>query len=63
MLKDKRTKAIYHYLTESVSDKELKELVDELKDYVDNGSFIDYEIDDDKTLTKIIDKLYDLLGF
>ena len=42
-IKDKRVKAIYHYLTESCTNSDIEELITLLKDYVINGSFIDFE--------------------
>lgn len=56
-IKDKKVKAIYHYLTESCTNSDIKELITLLKDYVMNGSFIDFE-EDDTSLREIIDKLY-----
>lgn len=56
-IKDKKVKAIYHYLTESCTNSDIKELITLLKDYVMNGSFIDFE-EDDISLREIIDKLY-----
>lgn len=61
-IKDKRVKAIYHYLTESCANSDIKELITLLKDYVINGSFIDFE-EDDTSLREIIDNIYKTLGF
>ena len=60
--KDKRVKAIYHYLTESCENSDIEELITLLRDYVANGSFIDFE-EDDTALRKIIDNIYKTLGF
>lgn len=62
MIQDKTTKVIYHYITESMSEKEIKALIVCLQDYVINGSWIDFE-EDDKTLQPMIDELFKLLGF
>ena len=61
-IKDKRVKAIYHYLTESCTNSDIKELIRLLQDYVINGSFIDFE-EDDTSLRGIIDNIYKTLGF
>lgn len=61
-IKDKRVKAIYHYLTESCKNSDIKELIKLLQDYVINGSFIDFE-EDDTSLREIIDNIYKTLGF
>ena len=62
MLNDCRIKAIYHYLCESVSNKEIEGLITLLKDYVANGSFIDFE-EEDSRVRDIADEIYKLLGF
>ena len=61
-IKDKRVKAIYHYLTESCINSDIKELIRLLQDYVINGSFINFE-EDDTSLREIIDNIYKTLGF
>jgi hypothetical protein len=61
-LGDVRVKAIYHYLVETISDKDIKVLNSLLRDYVVNGSFVDFEEDDDR-VQGIVDELYKLLGF
>lgn len=61
-IKDKRVKAIYHYLTESCKDSDIKELITLLQDYVINGSFIDFT-EEDTSLREIIDNIYKTLGF
>lgn len=61
-IQDKRVKAIYHYLTESCMNSDIKELIRLLQDYVINGSFIDFE-EDDTSLREIIDNIYKTLGF
>lgn len=62
MFKDCRTKAIYHYLCETISEDDLKTLIDLLKDYTYNGSFIDFE-EEDSRVKELVDKIYNLLGF
>lgn len=61
-LEDCRTKAIYHYLAENISDKDLRTLIILLKDYVYNGSFVDFE-EDDERVRPMVDEIYKLLGF
>lgn len=61
-IKDCRTKVIYHYLTETINDSDLKVLIDLLKDYVYNGSFIDFE-ESDVRVQPLVDDLYKILGF
>lgn len=61
-IQDKRVKAIYHYLTESCTNSDIEELITLLRDYVANGSFIDFE-EDDTSLREIIDNIYKTLGF
>lgn len=61
-IKDKRVKAIYHYLTESCTNSDIEELITLLQDYVINGSFIDFE-EDDISLREIIDNMYKALRF
>ena len=61
-LEDVRVKAIYHYLVETISDKDIKVLNSLLRDYVVNGSFVDFE-EDDNRVQGIVDELYKLLGF
>lgn len=61
-LKDVRVKAIYHYLVETISDKDIKVLNSLLRDYVNNGTFVDFE-EDDNRVQGITDELYKLLGF
>ena len=62
MIEDCRVKAIYHYLCESCSNKDIKELITLLKDYVANGSFVDFE-EDDSRVQPIVDDIYRLLDF
>ena len=62
MIEDVRVKAIYHYLTENIGNKDLRNLITLLKDYVYNGSFIDLE-EDDKRVQPMVDEIYKLLGF
>lgn len=61
-LKDCRIKAIYHYLTESVDNHDIKVLVELLNDYINNSNFVDFEKDDSR-VQHITDELYKLLGF
>ncbi len=61
MIKDKRVKAIYHYLTESIDNDDIKGLAILLREYVVNGSFIDFE-DEDREVQPIADSIYKLLG-
>lgn len=56
-IKDKRVKAIYHYLTESCTNSDIEELITLLRDYVINGNFIDFE-EDDTSLRGIIDNIH-----
>lgn len=47
MLGDRRLQTIYKYLVENINEKELKQLIEELRDYTLNGSMVDYEVDTD----------------
>jgi len=61
-LEDCRTKAIYTYLVGVIGEKDIKELITLLKDYVYNGSFVDFE-EEDSRVQKMADDLHKLLGF
>lgn len=48
----KDVQKIYTYLVNQVEDKEIKELITYLKDYVYNGSFVEMECEDEHILAK-----------
>lgn len=43
-MENKELQVIYNYIVNNVKDKDIKEFITALKDYVINGSYIDYEL-------------------
>lgn len=54
-MKNKELQVLYNYIVNNVDDKDIKEFISYLQDYVYNGAMVDF--DDCETVLKFISNL------